>query len=91
MANFTERQRELIAYCSTAQDGGGRFTRNILTQGWCSPKQEEVLAKIASEAQLRSTRSYKSGPTKQDTLDYLDVDELQDFTGSTANGADLFY
>ena len=50
---FTERQLELIKKAKALNYGYRRFATSVEKQGWCSPKQEDVLCKLINDGTYR--------------------------------------
>lgn len=46
MNTFTEQQEELIQYLKGVGYGWGKFAQSVERQGWCSPKQEQVMKRM---------------------------------------------
>ena len=50
---FTDYQRSLLAHAEALGYGYSIFAGNVKKQGFCSPKQEEALARMTAAGEFR--------------------------------------
>ena len=79
---LTDNQKNMCAKILESHwDGPKPFAQNILNQDWCSPKQEQALRNIRSGTRPWKSNGYVHKSQSSCPLNYLDHDELTDFTG----------